>query len=191
MISFGAAFGYTVMARMSLLIGRLTDLIEFSDASYGRPTIWLLLVTVGALFLLTRKRQEIVDQLAQRYTADSLARMAWGLFRQWLFAEGPPKDKWAHHTLGKFPDDDARRDEDVGDDAAGARWPAGTSSAVGATTAVNGARSGVPVDWTYKILRWFHKPSRAVMVATNTVEGELRGRGFDEAGEIDPATRAA
>lgn len=58
MISFGAAFGYTVMARMSLLIGRLTDLIEFSDASYGRPTIWLLLITVGALFLLSRKRQE-------------------------------------------------------------------------------------------------------------------------------------
>lgn len=41
------------------------------------------------------------------------------------------------------------------------------------------ARSGIPVNWTYKILRWFHRPSRAVMVATNTVEGELRGRGFD------------
>ncbi len=58
MISFGAAFGYTVMARMSLLIGRLTDLIEYSDASYGRPTIWLLMFIVGALFLLSRKRQE-------------------------------------------------------------------------------------------------------------------------------------
>src|SRR5215831_2240362 len=52
MISFGAAFGYTVMARMSLLIGRLTDLIEFSDVSYGRPTIWLLILIVGALFVL-------------------------------------------------------------------------------------------------------------------------------------------
>lgn len=58
MISFGAAFGYTVMARMSLLIGRLTDLIEFSDASYGRPTIWLLIATIGALFLLSRKGRE-------------------------------------------------------------------------------------------------------------------------------------
>ncbi|NGZ99044.1 MAG: hypothetical protein CV089_23525 [Nitrospira sp. WS110] len=58
MISFGAAFGYTVMARMSLLIGRLTDLIEYSDASYGRPTIWLLMLIVGALFLLSRKSQE-------------------------------------------------------------------------------------------------------------------------------------
>ncbi|BCA54036.1 conserved membrane protein of unknown function [Nitrospira sp. KM1] len=57
MISFGAAFGYTVMARMSLLIGRLTDLIEFSDASYGRPTVWLFLVTVIALVILNRRGQ--------------------------------------------------------------------------------------------------------------------------------------
>lgn len=57
MIAFGAAFGYTVMARMSLLIGRLTDLIEFSDPSYGRPTIWLLLLTVGTLLFLSRRRQ--------------------------------------------------------------------------------------------------------------------------------------
>lgn len=55
MISFGAGFGYTVMARMSLLIGRLTDLIEFSDASYGRPTIWLTLLTIGALVILSRR----------------------------------------------------------------------------------------------------------------------------------------
>lgn len=57
MVSFGAAFGYTVMARMSLLIGRLTDLIEFSDASYGSPTIWLFLVTVATLFALNRRAQ--------------------------------------------------------------------------------------------------------------------------------------
>lgn len=55
MISFGAAFGYTVMARMSLLIGRLTDLIEFSDASYGRPTLWLVLLTVATLIVLSRR----------------------------------------------------------------------------------------------------------------------------------------
>jgi hypothetical protein len=57
MIAFGAAFGYTVMARMSLLIGRLTDLIEFSDASYGRPTLWLVLLTIGVLVLLARRPQ--------------------------------------------------------------------------------------------------------------------------------------
>lgn len=56
MIAFGAAFGYTVMARMSLLIGRLTDLIEFSDASYGRPTLWLAAITIGTLVVLSRRR---------------------------------------------------------------------------------------------------------------------------------------
>jgi hypothetical protein len=40
---------------MSLLIGRLTDLIEFSDPSYGRPTIWLLLLTIGTLIFLSRR----------------------------------------------------------------------------------------------------------------------------------------
>jgi hypothetical protein len=55
MIAFGAAFGYTVMARMSLLIGRLTDLIEFSDPSYGRPTLWLLVLTIGTLIYLGRR----------------------------------------------------------------------------------------------------------------------------------------
>jgi hypothetical protein len=55
MIAFGAAFGYTVMARMSLLIGRLTDLIEYSDPSYGRPTLWLALVTIGTLIFLSRR----------------------------------------------------------------------------------------------------------------------------------------
>lgn len=55
MIAFGAAFGYTVMARMSLLIGRLTDLIEYSDPSYGRPTLWLALVTIGTLIVLSRR----------------------------------------------------------------------------------------------------------------------------------------
>ncbi|MEQ1793082.1 MAG: hypothetical protein ABL970_02735 [Nitrospira sp.] len=62
MIAFGAAFGYTVMARMSLLIGRLTDLIEYSDASYGRPTFWLALVTIGTLIALSmRSRSEPPD----------------------------------------------------------------------------------------------------------------------------------
>jgi hypothetical protein len=55
MVSFGAAFGYTVMARMSLLIGRLTDLIEYSDASYGRPTLWLLVLTIATLVVLARR----------------------------------------------------------------------------------------------------------------------------------------
>ena len=55
MISFGAAFGYTVMARMSLLIGRLTDLIEFSGSSYGSPTLWLLALVIATLVVLERR----------------------------------------------------------------------------------------------------------------------------------------
>ncbi len=57
MIAFGAAFGYTVMARMSLLIGRLTDLIEFSGSSYGRPTLWLLVATIVALVIMARRQR--------------------------------------------------------------------------------------------------------------------------------------
>lgn len=49
MIAFGAAFGYTVMSRMSLLIGRFRDLIMFAGAAYGYATLVLLLVTVLSL----------------------------------------------------------------------------------------------------------------------------------------------
>ncbi len=58
MIAFGAAFGYTVMARMSLLIGRLGDLIVFADPQYGRPSLWLLLITIGLLILWTTRQTE-------------------------------------------------------------------------------------------------------------------------------------
>lgn len=58
MIAFGAAFGYTVMARMSLLIGRLTDLIEFTDSSYGRPSLWLLGLTILTLLVMSRRRPQ-------------------------------------------------------------------------------------------------------------------------------------
>jgi len=40
------------------------------------------------------------------------------------------------------------------------------------------ARMGIPVSWTYKIMRRFHAPSHAVMVATQTVENELKSHGF-------------
>jgi len=58
MIAFGAAFGYTVMARMSLLIGRFTDLIEFADPRYGRATLWLLVATVATLIVSRVRRPE-------------------------------------------------------------------------------------------------------------------------------------
>src|SRR5574341_65857 len=58
MIAFGAAFGYTVMARMSLLIGRFTDLIEFAEPRYGRATLWLLVATVATLIVSRARRRE-------------------------------------------------------------------------------------------------------------------------------------
>ncbi len=57
MIAFGAAFGYTVMARMSLLIGRLTDLIEYAGPEYDRASLWLAAVTVIGLVLWSMKRR--------------------------------------------------------------------------------------------------------------------------------------
>lgn len=54
MIAFGAAFGYTVMARMSLLIGRMTDLIDYAAWSYGSPTLWLLVFTIILLVVFGR-----------------------------------------------------------------------------------------------------------------------------------------
>ncbi len=46
MLAFGAAFGYTAMARMSLLIGRFRDLIEFARPEYYWATWWLFAATI-------------------------------------------------------------------------------------------------------------------------------------------------
>ena len=59
MISFGAAFGYTVMARMSLLIGRLDELVLYSSAAYGHATLVLLAaVILGLAWWERRQRPE-------------------------------------------------------------------------------------------------------------------------------------
>ena len=49
MVSFGAAFGYTVMARMSLLIGRFDELMLYASASYGYATPLLVVAMVMGL----------------------------------------------------------------------------------------------------------------------------------------------
>lgn len=58
MISFGASFGFTVMARVSLLFGRFYDLVEFSSKAYYHATPILLalmiLFLIGARFLKAR-----------------------------------------------------------------------------------------------------------------------------------------
>jgi glycosyltransferase involved in cell wall biosynthesis len=40
------------------------------------------------------------------------------------------------------------------------------------------ARSPVPESWVWTALRWFHRPSQAVMAATPALAAELRMRGF-------------
>jgi len=51
MIGFGAAFGYTVMSRMSLLIGRFRDLQTYAGGEYAYATAVLLSATIVTLAL--------------------------------------------------------------------------------------------------------------------------------------------
>lgn len=55
MISFGASFGFAVMGRISLLIGRFTDLISYGGSSYNHASIWVLLAMVVILVVWTFK----------------------------------------------------------------------------------------------------------------------------------------
>ena len=64
MISFGAAFGYTVMARISLLIGRFDKLIEFSNSKYNYATFWclaIIVVTLLAYFIMKSKKETKIE----------------------------------------------------------------------------------------------------------------------------------
>jgi hypothetical protein len=61
MITFGASFGFAVMGRISLLIGRLTDLIEFSQRQYGYATYILLAVMVVTIIITTRRDKEVAE----------------------------------------------------------------------------------------------------------------------------------
>ncbi len=41
------------------------------------------------------------------------------------------------------------------------------------------ARTGIPLAWTYRFLRWFHGPAHAVMAPTPAVKTDLESFGFD------------
>ncbi|MBI5777898.1 MAG: hypothetical protein HZA49_00380 [Planctomycetes bacterium] len=59
MIAFGAAFGYTVMARESLAIGRLTKLVNWSktgDYYYAPIVLFFVVAIIITLWELLRKR---------------------------------------------------------------------------------------------------------------------------------------
>jgi hypothetical protein len=60
MISFGAGFGYTVMARMSLLIGRIDDLLLYSSSDYGYATIVLSILIILGLVYWERSSREAI-----------------------------------------------------------------------------------------------------------------------------------
>lgn len=58
------------------------------------------------------------------------------------------------------------------------RWPFTTAYHTRFPEYVN-ARFPIPTRLGYRVMRWFHGPATRVMVATETLENELRGRGFD------------
>ena len=66
MISFGASFGFTVMGRISLLIGRFDDLIKYSSQDYYYGTIGaitlVILVLVG-YFTFKSDKSNIKDKI--------------------------------------------------------------------------------------------------------------------------------
>ena len=66
MISFGASFGFTVMGRISLLIGRFDDLIKYSSQDYYYGTIGamtlVILVLVG-YFTFKSDKNNIKDKI--------------------------------------------------------------------------------------------------------------------------------
>ena len=71
MINFGAGFGYTVMARMSLLIGRFDDLILFASRDYGYASLVLLGLIAFGLFLWERRSSAPSGPDQDRRTAGS------------------------------------------------------------------------------------------------------------------------
>ena len=58
MVSFGASFGYTVMARVSLLFGRWYDLASYSSRDYYYATPILLALIIGGLVLYRRMERK-------------------------------------------------------------------------------------------------------------------------------------
>jgi len=61
MVSFGASFGFAVMGRISLLVGRFNDLIEYSSADYNYATLGVLvfiIVTLGFWSFQNPERKE-------------------------------------------------------------------------------------------------------------------------------------
>ena len=64
MISFGASFGFAVMGRISLLIGRFNSLIDFSGKDYYYGSFWIFGMMVIILTIWTYKFDKTKDTLS-------------------------------------------------------------------------------------------------------------------------------
>ncbi|NQV37534.1 MAG: hypothetical protein HQ509_05965 [Candidatus Marinimicrobia bacterium] len=58
MISFGASFGFAVMGRISLLVGRFTRLIDYARVEYNYASIWMFVIMVIVLAIWAFKSKE-------------------------------------------------------------------------------------------------------------------------------------
>ena len=64
MISFGASFGFAVMGRISLLIGRFNSLIEYSSQEYYYSSFWILGLMVFILGIWAFKFDKTEESLS-------------------------------------------------------------------------------------------------------------------------------
>ena len=62
MIKFGASFGFAVMGRISLLIGRFEELIEYSSPEYYYSTPIILILMIVALSLWSFKNNSNINK---------------------------------------------------------------------------------------------------------------------------------
>ena len=66
MVSFGASFGFTVIGRISLLIGRFDDMIKFSSPQYYYGTLYclaIIIITLGFYFYTKNNKNTTVDKI--------------------------------------------------------------------------------------------------------------------------------
>ena len=66
MIKFGASFGFAVMGRISLLIGRINDLKDYSSSeyNYATPIISLFIIICLAIWSLVGKGDPKIESTA-------------------------------------------------------------------------------------------------------------------------------
>ena len=68
MIKFGASFGFAVMGRVSLLIGRFEELIKYSskEYSYSTPIILISMVIILTIWSVKETKNDKLKQINKR-----------------------------------------------------------------------------------------------------------------------------